>query len=56
VIKHLEEAASAWVSFRTLSIRHTSELADLAAYLASARAASITGAEYVIDGGIVPTV
>jgi NAD(P)-dependent dehydrogenase (short-subunit alcohol dehydrogenase family) len=32
------------------------EIANLLAFLASPRAATITGTEYVIDGGSVPTV
>jgi NAD(P)-dependent dehydrogenase (short-subunit alcohol dehydrogenase family) len=31
------------------------EVADLAAFPTSPRAGTITGAEYVIDGGTVPT-
>ena len=32
------------------------EVANLIAFLASERAAAITGTEYIIDGGTVPTV
>ena len=32
------------------------EVADLVLFLASARAANITGADFVIDGGMVTTI
>ncbi|MNR60202.1 3-alpha-(or 20-beta)-hydroxysteroid dehydrogenase [compost metagenome] len=31
------------------------EVADLIVFLASSRAAAITGTEYVVDGGTIPT-
>jgi NAD(P)-dependent dehydrogenase (short-subunit alcohol dehydrogenase family) len=42
------------VAFRSDALRGA-EVADLIAFLTSARAAAITGTEYVIDGGTVPT-
>ena len=35
---------------------HPEEIAELAAFLASERAASIHGVDYVIDGGTMPTI
>jgi NAD(P)-dependent dehydrogenase (short-subunit alcohol dehydrogenase family) len=34
---------------------HPDEIADLVLFLASGRAANITGSDFVIDGGLVTT-
>ena len=49
VVRH-QEAAAASGRFTT-----PAEIADLVLYLASDRAANITGSDVVIDGGLIPT-
>ena len=44
--------AADWVTGR---FTRAEEVADLALFLASDRAANITGADFVIDGGLIPT-
>jgi NAD(P)-dependent dehydrogenase (short-subunit alcohol dehydrogenase family) len=62
IIVHVvgEGARRAWMdSLGGIPIEHPArpkEVADLVAFLASPRAASITDTEYVIDSGTVPTV
>ena len=42
-------------SLAGIPLGHPQEVADLIAFLVSDKAAAITGSEYVIDGGTMPT-
>ena len=51
----LDETVPQSMGISTGRVTETDEVADLVAYLASSRAANITGAEFVIDGGQIKT-
>lgn len=51
----LEETVPRSMGISTERVTEAEEVADLVAYLASPRAANITGAEFVIDGGQIKT-
>ena len=51
----LDETVPRNMGISTGRVTEADEVADLVAYLASSRAANITGAEFVIDGGQVKT-
>ena len=53
--KTADVAAHAAADAPTGRFTHPEEVADLVLFLASDRAANITGSDFVIDGGLVTT-
>ncbi len=51
----MDEVVPRNMGISTGRISEAEEVADLTAFLASPRAANITGAEFVIDGGQIKT-
>lgn len=53
--KPADEASQAASQMVTGRFSQPSEIADLVLFLASSHASNITGADFTIDGGLVPT-
>ena len=53
--EHRDNVVAAIGGFATGKFTQPEEVADLAVYLASGRAANITGSNYLIDGGLIKT-